>query len=288
MRWEIHDADDEKGYDVNVTIRAATSEDQDGSTSARNANRQKKSKNTNVKKPRRGLDIPGVKVAGNRSSCMQDAVLNGAGRLGVDLCKDVLYRAVKPRKLKGTSLGEIEAAECVDCVLRFKYVPQMHQLKGGVAYNLLQILDDGVFLVTAESNGKQDIPHAFVYDSGFRDEEHPEGHGAIIDNRQGKGSIRLILPEDRSHVKKVYPQLSKKPVLPAIHEFWEYFGRPSGGFKIEEIYRMVPKTCGPVAKKQRVTLPQPGDFLFAECPLCVKGSGKPLGHSGRHLETARG
>ena len=144
------------------------------------------------------IDVPGIsKATGGLRSCMQDAALNGAARIGVAVDKKTLYRECPVRRTTDRSIEQIEAAPCMGGVA-FEHV-NLHQSEGGAAAALVRITDGGVYMVLASVEGATTTMHAFVYDSGHVDEARPQVRGAIIDNRK-RAPVRLLEASDRASV----------------------------------------------------------------------------------------
>ena len=62
------------------------------------------------------LSGPGLRDAegnSNMRSCLQDAVINSAPRIGKFINKQELYRQCPPRRVKNYHISEIENFECV-------------------------------------------------------------------------------------------------------------------------------------------------------------------------------
>ena len=51
-------------------------------------------------------------------SCLKDAVINSAPRIGKYIDKQELYRQCPPRKVKDTNISEIENTSCVINVMK--------------------------------------------------------------------------------------------------------------------------------------------------------------------------
>ena len=95
---------------------------------------------------------------------------------------------------------------CVETILTFKRSDIDH-LKGGIAFNLLQIKDNGVYIclctINDFINGEwHEESHAFVYNSHYRDIKNKNCIGAVIDKRS-RAPVRLIDKEDRSDISKL-------------------------------------------------------------------------------------
>lgn len=137
------------------------------------------------------------KSNGRLRSCVQDAIINGARQLGVDLCSTTLKKECKPLKTKNTALEEVLELDMVRKKLEFVVRSDLGTMEGGPIFNTFLQQDAGVFLLlcTLTSEGKSE-DHALIYDSHFTDSKHPHCKGAIICNRKNNG-VRLLEPSDR-------------------------------------------------------------------------------------------
>ena len=129
-------------------------------------------------------------------------------------------------------------APSVEKVVNFEHVKQLHQMKGGAEFNVLQMVDCGVFFIAAEipTYFYETDNHCLIYDSGFRDETRPECVGALIDNRKD-GAVRLLDASDRKSIKDSRYALSS------------FYGDKKVFFK--QVYRMAPKIGQPEPEKKR-------------------------------------
>ena len=103
-------------------------------------------------------------------SCLQDAVINYATRIGKYIDKQELYRQFPPRKVKDTNISDIENTSCVRNFMKVAPVSGIEREPWGAAC-ILRRVHDGVFICTC--NDKYDeynclIKHAFVYDIHFK------------------------------------------------------------------------------------------------------------------------
>ena len=144
------------------------------------------------------VDLKGVKrvIGGDLRSCLHDAVLNGALRVGAPLEKEELYENVPPKRTTDTPLWDVLQASCVQRVLTFKKQDFFRE-KGGPEYALLKNTSGDVFLVLCTVQGfSEKTEHTFVYDSGFWRADEPTCLGALIDNRV-EGHTRMLEDRDR-------------------------------------------------------------------------------------------
>jgi len=138
-------------------------------------------------------------------NCLQDAVLNACIQLNVPLKKEVLYEEVPPQLTVNLDMYTLMHTPCVERIVTFKR-SNIDRLKGGIAFNLLQIKDNGVYIclctVNDFINGEwHEESHAFVYNSHYRATENNNCIGAVIDNRSN-APVRLIDEEDRRDISK--------------------------------------------------------------------------------------
>ena len=114
--------------------------------------------------------------------------------------KKQLYTELPPKIDVDLDMFQLMNAECVKNTLTFERMT-LDRLKGGIAYNLLQMIAQGVYLCLCEVkdfvNGEYRCEkHAFVYNSNYEHNDYPWCKGAIIDNRS-KTPVRLIEHSDR-------------------------------------------------------------------------------------------
>ena len=101
------------------------------------------------------------------SSCLQDAVINSAPRIGKFINKEELCRQCPPRRVKNSHISEIEKCACVTNVMNITPMSGIEEVKW-VAVSILKTVNDGVYICTCNvHNVKYDLwkKHAFVYDS---------------------------------------------------------------------------------------------------------------------------
>ena len=141
------------------------------------------------------------KSTGPKRSCMQDAVIIAAKRVGASIDRKQLLKEVPPCKTKDTSFVKIEGAPCVKAAIDFEHV-KVEGIKGGKEAALLSIVDGGVYFVMAHVIGAQNCNHAFVYDStGIIPGPYLAHSGVVIDNRKDK-PVYLIDAKDRASVDR--------------------------------------------------------------------------------------
>ena len=59
------------------------------------------------------------------SSCLQNAVINSAPRIGKYIDKQELYRQCPPRKVKDTNISETENISCVKNIMKVTTVSRI-------------------------------------------------------------------------------------------------------------------------------------------------------------------
>ena len=80
-------------------------------------------------------------------SCLQDAVINSAPRIGKFIDKQELYRQCPPRRVKDSNISEIENTSCVRNVMEVTVVSGIERLPW-VPASILRRVKDGVFICT--------------------------------------------------------------------------------------------------------------------------------------------
>ena len=80
-------------------------------------------------------------------SCLQDAVINSAPRIGKYIDKQELYRQCPPRKMKDKNISEIENNSCVRNVMNVTLVSIIPRELWGASCILIKV-NDGVFIFT--------------------------------------------------------------------------------------------------------------------------------------------
>ena len=143
-------------------------------------------------------------VNGNQRSCGQDALVNGAKALGVDVTKTAVYAATLPAE-GDTKVGVLvdHARDVLGIAMLNARVPStlganLFNVKGGPEHALVQHTA-GVFFVELQvsQEAQLDDYHALVYNAGYT---HPTlGHirGAIVDNDKDT-PVKLLEPSDRA------------------------------------------------------------------------------------------
>ena len=80
-------------------------------------------------------------------SCLQDAVINSAPRIGKFIDKHELYRQCPPRRVKDSNISEIENTSCVRNVMKATVVFGIERV-AWVSASILRRVNDGVFICT--------------------------------------------------------------------------------------------------------------------------------------------
>ena len=144
---------------------------------------------------------------GNKRSCGQDALVNGAKSLGLkSVTKKQVYTHTLPAE-GDTEVGVIidYARDKLRIAMRDTQVPgtlggsdNLSQRPGGPEHALLQI-EAGVFFVrvVVSQEGKEDDVHFLLYNASYTCAEHPAVRGAIVDNEKDT-PVKLIEPKDRA------------------------------------------------------------------------------------------
>ena len=76
-------------------------------------------------------------------SCLQDAVINSAPRIGKFINKQELYRQCPPRRVKNSHISEIEDSTCVRNVMNITPVSGIEEVAWG-AVSILRRVNYGV------------------------------------------------------------------------------------------------------------------------------------------------
>ena len=132
--------------------------------------------------------------------CLEDVVLNAAIQLNIPLDKQQLYKELPPQLTTDLDMFQLMTAPCVSKIMNIHRI-HLDQKKGGTAYNLLQLIGQGVYICLCNVkdfvNGEfKTESHAFVYNSDYEHKDFQWCKGAIIDNRT-KAPMRLIKPSDQ-------------------------------------------------------------------------------------------
>ena len=148
-------------------------------------------------------------VNGNQRSCGQDALVNCAKALGVDVTKTAVHAATLPTE-GDTEVGVLvdHARDVLGIMMLDTRVPStlgasLFQVKGGPEHALVQHTE-GVFFVELEvsQEGKPDDYHAIVYNAGYTHPTLENIRGAIVDNEKDT-PVKLLEPSDRVMVVDV-------------------------------------------------------------------------------------
>jgi hypothetical protein len=236
------------GTDGRDDVLPPSGEEEEAPAPTRKQKRKRRSKarkksTAKKKKKKRGsgfIDVYGVEKATGpdgreMSSCMQDAALNGAKQMGVDIDPKTMYKQCPPRRTKHTMVAEIESAPCVEEAIQLKY-ENHHHTKGGPEYALLQVRTGGPRFVIGTVEGRKETEHAFIYDpTGILPGPYRAHMGILIDNR-GKAPVRIIEESDRSSV-----DMSRQ----AIDSFF------TAKTFISQVYEMRPAAAEPGPKRHR-------------------------------------
>ena len=103
----------------------------------------------------------------NMRSCLQDAVINSAPRIGKFINKQELYRQCPPRRVKNSHISEIENCACVTNVMNITPISGIEEVAWGAAI-IMRTVNDGVYICVCNvHNVKYDLwkKHAFFYGS---------------------------------------------------------------------------------------------------------------------------
>ena len=96
-------------------------------------------------------------------SCLQDAAIIAAKHIGVDMCKDYVYKRCTPRSTKDTTVSKIIKA----CFEKMNFIRETHlfaHAKGGKEYQLIKTVDERVRIVLAAVNNTlETTKHSFVH-----------------------------------------------------------------------------------------------------------------------------
>ena len=136
--------------------------------------------------------------------CLRNAVLNVAIQLNIRLDKQQLCKELPPQLTTDLDMFQLMTAPCVSKTLNMQRI-HLDWKKGGIAYNLLQLIGQGVYICLCDVkdfvNGEfKTESHAFVYNSDYEHKDFQWCKGAIIDNRS-KAPVRLIEPSDRKSIE---------------------------------------------------------------------------------------
>ena len=96
----------------------------------------------------------------NMRSCLQDAVINSAPRIGNFINKQELYRQCPPRRVKNSHISEIEDYACVGNVMNITPVLGIEEVKWGAA-SILKTVIDGVYICVCNVHNVYSTIHCF-------------------------------------------------------------------------------------------------------------------------------
>ena len=152
-----------------------------------------------TKKKRAGyfFDYRFPKVNGDMRSCIQDAVLNAATQLGIEIDQEEFKKKCPPRKTIDASIGNVikEAGKYMHIT---KDGGDICNMLGGPEANLVASTDGKLRVVhaTIQAKNNEITEHAFCHCAYKLKERKDQEHvGAIIDNRK-KAPICLIEEHD--------------------------------------------------------------------------------------------
>ena len=145
-------------------------------------------------------------------SCLQDALINSAPRIGKIINKPELYRHFLPRRVKDSHISEIENDSCVRNVMKVTPLSGIERVAWGPA-SILKTENDGVYICTCNVQYVEYncwTRHAFVYDIRCKPLHQTKCCGVLIDNR-ADAPICVLEDKDRE---------SKKQLDHALKEFF--------------------------------------------------------------------
>ena len=119
------------------------------------------------------------------SSCLQDAVINSAPRIGKFISKLELYRQFPPIRVKNSHISEIENYPCVRNVMNVTPVSGINWVAWGAA-SIPRRVNDGVYICTCNVQSveyKLWTKNAFVYDIHYKTLHQTKCCGVLIYNR---------------------------------------------------------------------------------------------------------
>ena len=140
----------------------------------------------------------------HQRSCLHDAIINAAPRVGEKIDQSELYRQCSPRRVMDTTTEELEKCECVSSVMNIAPGLDIEREKMGPLRIILRI-NDGVYvcICSVYSNIFEHwTQHAFFYDSYFTTKVNSACHGAIIENRR-YAPICVMEEKDRETKNKL-------------------------------------------------------------------------------------
>ena len=78
-------------------------------------------------------------------SCLKDAVINSAPRIGKFINKQELYRKFPPRRVKNSHIYEIENCASVSNVMNITPISGIEEVPWGAA-SIIKTVNDGVYI----------------------------------------------------------------------------------------------------------------------------------------------
>ena len=118
-------------------------------------------------------------------SCLQDAVINSAPRIGKFTNKQELYRQCPPRRVKNSHISDIENSSCVKNVMNVTPVSGIERVAWGAA-SIMRTVNDGVYICTYNVQSVEYNcwkKHAFFYSSHFKPLYQTKCCGFLVYNR---------------------------------------------------------------------------------------------------------
>ena len=103
-------------------------------------------------------------------SCLHDAIINAAPRIGGNFDKSELYRKCSPRRVMDTAIYELKKCECVSSIIKIEAVLHIDREKMGTL-GILTRINDGVDICICSVYSNilnESTQHEFVYDSYLR------------------------------------------------------------------------------------------------------------------------
>ena len=159
-------------------------------------------------------------------SCLQDAVINSAPRIGKFINKQELYRQYPPRRVKNSHISEIEDSACIRNIMNITPVSGIEEVAWG-AVSILRRVNYGVYIYVCNVNNvKYNLwtKHAFVYESHYIPLHQTECCGVLIDNR---ADAPICVLEDKDRTKNSDLDL-------ALRQFFEV------RCHVEHLYKITP------------------------------------------------
>ena len=129
-------------------------------------------------------------------SCVHDAFCHAASELNVEFGRQQIFAKLTPKQKNNSYITDV--GNCFRGKLYF-YKTIFDKMKGGGAFNLLKVKDQGVFLVEGEAQGDDGskTKYCFIYNSFKTEKDNASVIGAIIYNRD-TAATRFVKDEDRA------------------------------------------------------------------------------------------